>query len=72
MYDYYMFPLPNASKWNRPICDPSEVKIALYLVLSTSKQIIITHRLSVDMYCLISLTLRGASYFPVRRLVNYN
>ena len=30
MYDYYLFPLPRASKWNRPIFDHSEVKIDLY------------------------------------------
>ena len=30
MYDYYPFPLP--SKWNRPIFDPSEVIIDLYMV----------------------------------------
>ena len=32
MYDYYLFPLPRASKWNRPIFDHSEVKIDLYLL----------------------------------------
>ena len=32
MYDYYPFPLSRASKWNRPIFDPSEVKIDLYMV----------------------------------------
>ena len=30
MYDYYLFPLPRASKWNRSIFDHSEVKIDLY------------------------------------------
>ena len=29
VYDYYLFPLPRASKWNRPIFDHSEVKIDL-------------------------------------------
>ena len=33
MYDYYLFPLPRASKWNRPNLDPSEVKIDLYFRL---------------------------------------
>ena len=32
MYDYFPFPLSRASKWNRPIFDPSEVKIDLYMV----------------------------------------
>ena len=32
MYDYYLFPLPCASKWNRPIFDHSEFKIDLYHV----------------------------------------
>ena len=32
MYDYYPFPFPLASKWNRLIFDPSEVKIDLYMV----------------------------------------
>ena len=35
MYDYYLFPLPRASKWNRPIFDHSEVKIDLYLLISS-------------------------------------
>ena len=30
MYDNYLFPLPRATKWNRPIFDHSEVKIDLY------------------------------------------
>ena len=33
MYDYYLFPLPRASKWNRPIFDHSEVKIDLYRLI---------------------------------------
>ena len=33
MYDYYLFPLPHASKWNCLIFDHSEVKIDLYLLL---------------------------------------
>ena len=32
MYDYYLLPLPRASKWNRPIFDHSEVKIDLYML----------------------------------------
>ena len=31
MYDYYLFPLPRASKWTRLIFDHSEVKIDQYL-----------------------------------------
>ena len=33
MYDYYLIPLPRASKWNRPIFGHSEVKIDLYLFM---------------------------------------
>ena len=35
MYNYYLFPLPRASKWNRPIFDHSEAKIDLYSVSFT-------------------------------------
>ena len=33
MHDYYLFPLPRASKWNRPIFDHSEVKIDLFFIV---------------------------------------
>ena len=39
MYDYYLFPLPRASKWNRPIFDHSEVKIDLYKIGETLSKV---------------------------------
>ena len=40
MYDYYLFPLPRASKWNRPIFDHSEVKIDLYILYGCAAQFV--------------------------------
>ena len=40
MYDYYLFPLPRASKWNRPVFDHSEVIIDLYAVFTTKFKIL--------------------------------